>query len=221
MRDFLILILLAGCATTPPDLNPIGEFYRHELPFEIDDVDYVGTATVERKDEFKIEFKTQRSTKKAIISSCHRSIPIENPDKRDTRKYYFKVRRDMEYDGRCTIKINLLDRDGDHGSAVIFVTDPGGLEAGVVSCNGENYKHQRGGFYCESQQTFTQAVEFSESVIVNHPERCSTPYTYEDRWYVDLTPGVCPYIFKGIESGKIFRWVTRGFTRYFIEEEDL
>lgn len=220
MYKLLIFWLLLSCRTF--ELNnaaPVDSVFFHDIPFEINGIEYPGLAVVPYTLDLDIYAKVKHKFDYMSIRTLNREIFREDR----TRKLKQKIRINPEVENGLLIidvglfnvkktqhywgKILLLDQDSTLGLAPLMI------------CNGER-KRMIGTTACQARAGKVQTIIFKNPMVYEETEDCSgaiVPLT-EHHFEVGVRTGVCVFRFREKSGVTQHRLLTLGYNKIFFRE---
>jgi hypothetical protein len=217
MKSYILIILVlvgisscgTGCVATPePQVTNSIYSDKATLQFSVDDINYVGLASIPRKLKQVIKFSVPKNTTYAIIKTCAGAAEFDFPV--GIIQYIFEPIHFIEDTEKvCLIKIGVVTMGAPLQIAVI---DLFGEEVSLpswITCNRIS-KRTGGSSVCQVGTGDTTRIVFDEPVVSQELKDCNKLECKDAICTFDMTKLECGYIFRGIKSGKYHRIYTRG-----------
>lgn len=177
-------------------------YYEKDIKFSINGTKYTGSAVVELMDKYKITVYPEGKADFISLTSCHREIRTQDPDKKMFEKgYTFEVSpSELEANLSCPLELAVLEKNKGRNAwgAIVIKTQRASMQAEIL-CNGEK-TISKGVSYCQSRKGLIQEYKFNREVIVVTIPECGI----------------------GVEEGSDFKFLLpRGAcTVYFLDKSD-
>jgi hypothetical protein len=176
MIFFLLLFsLLFPACTTAPEIaqQKSNLYYQKDIKFEVNGAKFTGSAIVDPAPLWKIKVYPDGKADLISVTSCHREIRTENPDKKFFEKGYTFEIKPSELEGAlsCPLEIAIFEQSKGRNAwgTIVVRTDKAKLGA-ELWCNGEKIK-VGGTSYCQSRKGLIQQYKFDRVVtVVSIPE---------------------------------------------------
>lgn len=211
-----LIISCGGCSSvapvsvTNPDLLK-DKAARASMAFTIDNVAYVGTATVDRKPLHNFVFTLPPDTIKLMITSCAREDIFIEPNWKRPFPYEYRPVPNLEDSESCFLTATAITVKG---VTHVGFTDFRGLEglSANIACNGR-LTFTRGVLFCQSREGLTQLISFKEPVAHAGQALCPDlkPGLQENAFELQIGKNFCAYKFMN-KSKDIFRLTTFGYS---------
>lgn len=259
MKPILIILLLSviGCTTpTPQKLNP-AVYYKNDICFSYDmDVKKYGKVRTWFRNKHKRVFEQNKDNTKVIfcgvgvlpyqaeykihidsfnrlnffsMSTCHREVTTENPDKGLFKKNGFHkihYRPTVEAGKACPMYVGAFNKKGRHGWGIVAFEHPRFTLEATIECNGDSIQFG-GTSICQARYSLLQTITFDEEVLpvrpVNGPAGrkadCPVLATKDNKKFNFIMPGrECVYGFIGKTSRKKHKFYTVGYEQLIVRE---
>ncbi len=200
--------LLAGC----PEVQRVdgiapSEYLRATLPVEIDGVTVPGAGVAQRRAAAKIKVVLPERTKLLTLRSCHRYVPLPNPQ--SPLVYAYSPAFLLENEGSCVVFVSAITEQGKRYLGIVDWTadERGGAS---VDCNGER-RQTIGVSFCQSRAGLLQSVWPAEkSELAASAPGCNPMRQDGERYFYAISKGLCVYSFR-LSSGEYHRHTTWGY----------
>ena len=193
--------------------------------FEHDDKKLCGVGVIAEKALSKLKIKVVNKIDKFVLTTCHREIDIDEPDKgifrRNGRMRYI-IRPTIERDRGCPFYFATFGKNGKHSWGILAIKSDKYLLKANLFCNG-SFTKVEGVAICQSRENLLQKIVFEEPVIAAKPtngpaqrkEDCPVLALAKDGFTLEYkNPNrECLYGFIGRKSGKEFQFYTVGYER--------
>ena len=189
----LILLLLASCATVPPNPDIL---YRKNMDFTVNGLHVNGVVVMPPQSSYNIRARFDDSMEKLKLTTCHRYYVKKNVGKKF--EYNYQKSNGVEDSGVCVMEISAYDenKNANKWATIEFRNDSDVIVPALLFCNGVIQK-TKGVSMCQSQIGLRQAISFDIETSVYSQDECDKPYTYDKlKYYIDLTKGTCVYLFE-------------------------
>mgnify|MGYP001551937231 CR=1 FL=1 len=227
---YLLLFLLSSCQLIKgsEEFTQIGQTYRKDLTFSIDDVNYEGIAIVGEKQSYKFSIMPDKPFDLFTASTCHREITADqvtiskkkrwfNASSKTAIEFEYTPRLGVETEGYCGLELGIYDKDNgqEYWGFVDFVTNmPWTIDAKLY-CNGEVVESLNSAV-CQARQSLEQRIEFDGEMKAE--TNCLVLDTYEGKVFTWNQPPIeCLTLFFDKE-GNHFRLTTFGYDRIKIKD---
>lgn len=224
----LLLLLISSCtASTTPAVNlPESAVVRANLVFKIDGVVQYGSGMLwERKPSYKIEVYTSLLTPekplKIFLTTCHRAPdPFFGFKSNDVWTYQYYPVVGLEDTGSCLVFITVLTESGLRHIGIIDLRDPS-QTLPIRSWGNGNFYNQGGAVFMQALEKTVQTAAFNEPVRIIPGNNCNDMIEAKDPNTGKVIPnsyqfqaplGLCVYLARGKESGKLGKITVRGFS---------
>ena len=230
------MALLNSCSVleTLIDFEPVQKldpavYYKNNMCFDYDGKKFCGVGVVEETDRMRLKITTGNKIDKFVLTTCHREISTDEPDKGLFRKngvVRVNIRPTLEFGKACPYYFGAFGKRGKHSWGIVYVRDLSyDLEARVY-CNG-GMRDAFGAFICESRQNLIQKLVFKEPIALARPTNgpaqrksdCPELKLSEDKKTLEYkTPNrECLYGIIGLKSLKAFQLFTVGYEQLTVE----
>ena len=230
----LLLVLLAGCSTTPEpavaqvavpgenllkdnsDKTPV----RASLPFSIDGVgSFEGSILLQRRAGigYKVTLQIPKGTQRVELKTCHRRWIFWSPAVPFVTVYTpaFDTR---EMRSACELEFTAVTKAGNKQRAIIDFSADETLPA-TAKCDGQSLDSKLGATFCHAATGTVQKITFGSVVRAYAEDGCGTPRPVKDaknrlegsvfEW--KQSAGYCSYLF-ATPDGKEHRLDTYGWS---------
>jgi len=171
---FLLILLLAGCSLFPSEskqkLSPL-VYYKNDMCFSHDKGQFCGVGVIPQEDKTRIRINTKNDIDKFILTTCHREIDTDNPDKGLRRKngiVNLDIVPTVEKNRACPYYFGSFNREGKHSWGIVAIKSAAYQLTAKAFCNGE-ISDVEGVFICQSKEGLLQKIIFDEEVILTKP----------------------------------------------------
>lgn len=211
----IAMLMTSGCTSIPTTIPETTT--KASMGFTVDNVPFIGTATLPGKSSHIINFKPTSTPVKFMLHTCHRSIelPVNN-----LSYQYIPVRKLENTSAPCILSATSISNTGESSTALINLLYPDTETSqanAYVACNGELKMHT-GGFLCQSQAGLSQMITtsflpmFSEGSKNCNPLKPASVSPSPADFEIVLSEGFCTYFFGGKDK-QTFTLVTYGFSK--------
>ena len=208
----LILIFLgcgAGCASLPEIPRPNSIYSdKATLQFSVDDLNYVGIASIPRKDRHIIKFSVPKNTEYAIIKTCAGPQEYDKPSG-IISFIYEPIHFIEDIEKPCLVKIGVVTLGLPMQLAVIDFYGEEVKLAAWITCARVS-KRVGGSSVCQVGTGDTTRIVFDELVVSQELENCNKLECKDAVCSFDMTKNECGYTFRGLKSGFYHRLYSRG-----------
>lgn len=215
---YLILLLVIGCAHgNVPDVNTL---YKKKLHVKIDGKNYIGTASVANKAQYKIEIKSKGTISKIVTRSCNRNY-ADTPELK-SRKWWFDNKKialvtyipnDIER-GVCGLHIEVFEKNkARHG---YFFMVPDAVDAKLsakLSCDGKVITYSSNAI-CDAKVGLLQKIDFkNDTACAAYDEKCELDVFKKSSksFKFKMIKDMCLYKCRDKVTKEILRLYTFGF----------
>jgi hypothetical protein len=203
------LAALAGCPASvlPTTQTAPLEYLRATLQIEIDGVTVPGAGVAQRRSSAKIKIPLPDKTKLLTFRSCHRYVPLPNPQ--SPFVYVYSPAFLLENDGSCVVFVTAITEQGKRFLGIVdwSADERGGAS---VDCNGEN-RQTVGASFCQSRAGLIQSVwPQGQSEVAPSGTGCGEMRKDGERYFYAISKGLCVYSFR-LSSGEYHRHTTWGY----------
>jgi len=251
-----LLLLLTGCLASMPvqKLNPATYYVNDvcftyetgkkiKVPVDMSEDDWwedTNTTVKEKKSfcgvgvmpyraSYKITVENKGKLNFFSMTTCHREITTENPDKgifRKNGRINITYAPTIEQGKACPLFIAAFNRKGRHGWGVVAFENPRFKLKASLECNGVKTKTNGVGI-CQSRRGLIQKIVFEEEVVPLRPvngaaerkELCPVLPTKDNKTFEYTMPTrECVYGFVGKKSKKIHKFYTIGYEQLIVRE---
>lgn len=227
MKLLILLLTLLGCnvstseVTTPLAATTV---VRATLNFKLNGVPQFGTTVItEKSPSYKIEVPLSLITEKPLklfFSTCHRNYEYTGLTNKDVWTYQYYPVNNLEDSGSCLVFITVITDAGLTHIGIIDLKDDSQTLPMRAWCGGSLYI-QNGAVFCQGKEQLVQTIAFNEPVKMVLGANCkgmlpsvdkNTGLIIPNAYEYPAALGICVYVFKGKDSGKIGKLTVRGFT---------
>ena len=222
----LIIIMLAGCTLFPSEpkqkLNPL-VYYKNDMCFSYGDGSFCGVGVIPQEDKTRLRINTKNDIDKFILTTCHREVDTDNPDKGLRRKngiVNVEIDPTVEKNRACPYYFGSFNREGKHSWGIVAIKSAAYQLKAKAFCNGETSSIE-GVFICQSKEGLMQKIVFDEPVIITKPvngpaerkDDCPVLSVSENKKVLEyINPSrECLYGIIGKESKKAMQLYTVGY----------
>jgi len=225
MLKLLIILLLFSCnvSTNEMKITPPSPVIRATLNFKLNGIAKYGTTVImEKSPSYKIEVPLSLIPDKPFklfFSTCHRNYEYTGLTNKDVWTYSYYPVSNLEDYGSCLVFITVLTETGITHMGIIDLKDESQSLPLRAWCGGELYI-QNGAVFCQGKAELVQTIAFNEPVRIAAGDNCkemipavdkNTGKVIPDSYEYPAPVGICLYLFKGHNSGKIGKLTIRGF----------
>lgn len=198
MKYFLLLLSLSACTTAQEVVTqPTNLYYQKDIKFEVNEQKFTGSAIVNMEEKWRIKVYPEGKADLISVTSCHRELRTEKPDKKMFEKgYTFEIKpSELEGSLSCPIEIAVfeLNKGRNAWGTIVIKTDKAKLAA-ELWCNGEKF-NVGGVSYCQSRKGLIQQIKFDREVIVVSIPECGIGATEGKNFQFLLPQGPCTVYF--------------------------
>jgi hypothetical protein len=200
-------------ASTPP--APPQVVVKAMLNFKVDGVIYQGIAVVnQKKSVYKIEVGMPDDPVRVLFTTCHREKLITDFKSKTDYTYLYTPALGLEDTGSCIATISIVNDKAVSFLGIIDFKDSESLTAALY-CNGE-FKASEGVSFCQGREGLTQSITFADDVKIIAGSNC--PAMVQDTvkkstYEFVLQTGLCIYTIQGVNTKKLHRLTTRGYSK--------
>lgn len=232
MFKILLLLLLISCVSQPiQKLNP-EVYYKNDLCFSYKKQgieSFCGVGVVPHKEEYKIKVKSKGKANLFMMTTCHREITSENPDKGLFKKdgvVKISYKPGLEKGKACPLFISSYDRKGRHGWGMVALEDPRFSLKAKVRCNGVD-SDSNGVSACQSKVGLLQSITFEDDVKQLDPVNGSAQREKDcpqlrlingKKVLFSIPPRECIYGFISKKNRKVHKLYTIGYEEIIVRE---
>lgn len=231
MKVLILALFIQGCTLFPKEaahkLDPL-VYYKNDMCFSYEGGSFCGVGVIPQEDSTKIRVNAKADIEKFVLTTCHREIDTDNPDKGLRRKdgiVYLDIQPTIEKNRACPYYFGSFNREGKHARGIVAIRSPAYQLTAKVNCNGE-VADATGVFVCQSKEGLTQKITFNERVVVGPPvkgpaqrsEPCPqlVPTSSGKVIEYNTPPRECLYAIVGVESKKAMQLYTVGYEQLII-----
>lgn len=224
MKWLPLLFLFAGCASVPETLST-DKFYKRDLKITVNGKTADGVLVADSKSQYEIAIEAPGDLDLLTISTCHREITSEDAGggwwwsgNKGKIKYWPMAK--VEEEGGCPLRISALEKDnGQNSWAFIDFKDSKMEMIPQVLCNGQSIV-EKGVAVCQAHEGLIQEINFPEPTKFSDKAACDFQFqTTDEKHYKFTQPAKeCVVLFKGKDSGQMFRLVTLGYEAILIRK---
>lgn len=220
----LYLSLLNSCQTLVEQKIDPNKVYRKDLILESTGRASMGTLVLRDQNSYKITITSPYSMNILKITSCHRSILLQ--DKKITKKAktyigrLFKIEDNKMLNSKTFYYTQILGIEKTrYGSCPLMIesysTEEGRFSTGIIAFENDNFKlhgtlecggkvtGREGVSICQEKENLRQGISFLKPVEYKvTPNTCPKMYTKDNmNFYYQIGKGICSYVFL-TQSGK-------------------
>jgi hypothetical protein len=205
---FTFLFVFSRCGTAAELPNPAMFKNEATLQFSIDGINYKGMAAIPRKPSQIIKSIVPKTASQITYSTCAGHPTVENPV--SPVSFVFEPVHFLEDTAFvCPMKILVASKEEAKKVAVIdFYGDEVQLGA-WVTCNRVSLR-VGGASVCQVAVNDLTRIVFDEPVLAEPWKGCNPIECNGAVCTYSMSPGECGYKFRGLNSGKYHRHLTRG-----------
>lgn len=224
-------IFIVSCSLldnpSPQKLNP-AVYYKNDMCFTTKNGKFCGVGVVENSEKINIKIDAHNKIDKFVLTTCHREIDTDRPDKGLFRKdgiVRLSLDPTLEKGRACPYYFGSFNRNGKNAWGIVVIQNPIYTLKSTVYCNGDIINFDGVGI-CQSRQGLMQKIVFDEPVAVVKPtngpaqrkDDCPEIKTTASGKVVEfIMPNrECLYGFIGKESFKPFQFYTVGYEELIV-----
>jgi len=201
---FLLGLILGftGCVSPIVTEQKANVYYSKSIKFDVESTagkfSFVGSGVIEQSGKLKITVYPSGNADLISVSSCHREMRLEDPDKKFFDKgYSFELDPidGLESGRSCPIEIGVYDKKkGKNAWGYLAVKNKKYQMAANVKCNG-SVKDQVGTSVCQSRSGLIQEYYFKDIVEPVFTPQCKIASGPGQRFTFPLPSGPCTVYF--------------------------
>lgn len=213
----------------------IRTFFRNRKPrvFKREEnkerITFCGVGVLPFQDSYKIRIDSGAKINLFSLTTCHREITTENPDKGIFKKdgvVHITYNPTVEKGKACPLFVSAFNKQGKHAWGVIALEHPRFGLAAEVRCNGDRYS-ANGVSICQAREGLIQEISFLEEVKIvdavngsaDRVKACPELTSKDGRNFTFTTPPrECIYGFIGKTSRMIHKLYTVGYEEFIVRE---